>query len=955
MWFGTFNGLNRYSGYEVSIFSNTHEDTISLSNKRIKCLYESSDGHIWIGTENGLNILDQSTHKLIKYFVNENLPYSKSSVSSIVPGCDNTVFVSLTTGEVFKFFSSTNFKKLCSVSRSYLSQIELLNSRVENKLWVRVNNNEVIEYSVNGEQLNRYYLPANGGVKTVLIDSNNENTAYSFGSEVMKFRLSTGKPFRDTLLDSLNNTIQNATSAHISKSGKLYIAYNDGSLIKLDKNSTQNLTQYIKPRITGAPRQIFESNDGTLWVSSNFEIIKFHPPLSLFERHLYRPPHAGLSEKFSLRGFAEGKDGNIYIGGYSGLIRYNPKQLTFLIIPMMEKHKEIPKDYFPYRLLPDDSGNMWIVSEGKGLYRYSVSLGGFELPVHDSPDQISKIARSYSIQKINDHLLLLGTEKGLLQYDISQNQLLAFPDSQPNEVLKGQKIMDIVSHEDSTFWVATYNQGVFKVHLTKGIIQTYNAYTTPALSHNSVSSLALDSKGNVWAGTLGGGINFIEVENKEVDTYRQIDGLANDIVAGIIPENDSIIWISTFNGLSRFDFKNQSFSNYSEQHGLNDNEFNIASAFKSKSGKMYFGGLNGFNSFFPKNISGNGHHYKSRIFLTGLIYQDNNTEKEYDLNGVLSHIDQVDLGFNNKSIELHFALNDYSNQQQNKFYYKFDGVDEEWRTLGNSNHLRFSSLSPGTYHLRIKGKSSNEAYSENEIRLKIHVNGIFYQQVWFYSIVLIMALSIVLIVFKYRLNQEMKLQNLRIKLSSDLHDEVGSILSRISMKAEMIKSGFVAKHDVENELTKIEDESRLATSSMSDVLWSIDARNDKLVNLIDYLREHAEEMLLPKGVKIVFNTGILNENMDIPLEKRQNVFYIFKEAINNIVKHSDAKTVRISVHVTNQKLSISIIDDGTAGKGENIRLTGQGIKNMKMRAQSIKGNLQIENDGGYQVYLNLSI
>jgi ligand-binding sensor domain-containing protein/signal transduction histidine kinase len=958
MWFGTLNGLNRYDGYTFKEYNYNPHIAQSLSNGRINCLLEDENEMLWIGTENGLNILNQKTGEITKHFIHDTSLHLKSeAVRNMCFHYDKSILVCTASGMVYRFENSNSYNTLFTINEELPLRIKFVQSIDKNNIWFILNSYSVYKYNELGEKLLSVEVDNIGLKSNIIFHPTKQNTAFVIGSKISVINTQTAEIIKDKVIDSINANFVEPTASGLTKAGELWVAYNNAELVKYTIGSTnfKTYTYFLKPYITGAPRILYEDFTGSIWTGTNYGILKFTPPSETFESYLFVSPDNQISEKYSLRGIIEDEHKQIYIGGYKGLLKFNPETKAITRFEMTDIEGNEKANYYPFSMLNDTNGYIWIVSEGIGFYRFNKKNRQFDFPLHKSPDS-KHIKTAFSLLHINEQAFLVGTSSGLYVYNKKENSLKPFDNPNTAYNISDLEVMHLIDDKkDSCFWLGSYTNGLYKLHYTKGVTAHYSTTTSPALSHNSISALVTDSLGNVWIGTVSGGVNYLDVHKNTITSITKNEGLADNIIAGILMEHDSVLWISTFNGLSRYAIKTGSFTNYFEKSGLNQNEFNIASYLQTADGKMYVGGPNGFNAFYPSHIPFEQRNKTAKIFLTRLIRYDGKNDEVIDVDNDLSGVTKVNLSYDDKYLSLYFALADYSNQSNNKFYYKFEGIDKEWVSLGTSNFLRFNNLTSGNYLLRIKAQNSEGVQSENEIALQIIVSSVFYKQLWFFALVLFAALLIAYSIFKYRLNQQIKLQKLRIKISSDLHDEVGSILTRIGIQAEMIKQGIINKENANDELSKIARESRLATASMSDVLWSFDARNDKMGNLVDHMREHAEEMLSSKELEVHFKTNKLIDTMEIGLEIRQNLFFIFKEAINNIVKHSNATRVEIDMYREKKHLCLRIFDNGTDVQHAKKYQKGQGLKNMQMRAKNIHAHFELNTQNGFDIFIKLPL
>ncbi len=307
---------------------------------------------------------------------------------------------------------------------------------------------------------------------------------------------------------------------------------------------------------------------------------------------------------------------------------------------------------------------------------------------------------------------------------------------------------------------------------------------------------------------------------------------------------------------------------------------------------------------------------------------------------------EIVLPYNTNNLFLRFTISDYLRPELNSYQYKLEGIDSTWTNMGGQNFLRISNMPSGEYKLRIKGKNMNGVDTENQIVLTVFVKQVFYKQWWFFISISILVLLLIYFIFYIRIKRLVEFQNLRIKIASDLHDEVGSLLTQISILTELLKY----KNKNNKEIDQIASASREATRTMSDVLWTIDARNDKTGNLIDRMHDHADLLLLPLEININFNTKNIDNNIVINMQERQNLLLIFKEAINNIAKHSNATEVEVLIENSKDIFRMIIKDNGTENKKDTSG-SGQGMKNIKMRAEAIKAMLEIDKDNGHTIIL----
>ena len=293
----------------------------------------------------------------------------------------------------------------------------------------------------------------------------------------------------------------------------------------------------------------------------------------------------------------------------------------------------------------------------------------------------------------------------------------------------------------------------------------------------------------------------------------------------------------------------------------------------------------------------------------------------------------------------------YSRTDKNQFSAWLEGYEPGWVKLGNTPFVRYNNLPAGEYTLHINGSDPNGNPSQTPILLDIKVHPKFYTTWPFLSLVALLLFGLGSGLFRYQLVQQLRVERLRTRLSSDIHDEVSGLLSGIAMQTDVLRE-LSQDNYMEEKLKAIGETSRKAMSKMSDIIWSTDSRKDRMSDLVERMREHADDILLKLNIPYDFRLEKIDETRKIPVNIRQNLYFIYKEAVNNIAKHADA--TRVIIRLTNQGNSFQmIVHNNGHPRVQNSRKAGQGLSNMEMRAQRIKANIDILNHDGFTVKVNM--
>ncbi|MGF1557372.1 triple tyrosine motif-containing protein [Paucihalobacter sp.] len=497
----------------------------------------------------------------------------------------------------------------------------------------------------------------------------------------------------------------------------------------------------------------------------------------------------------------------------------------------------------------------------------------------------------------------------------------------------------------SIVWIGTSNQGLLKLNLNGTIEAEYTISSMPSLNKNSILSL-YELNNQLFIGTFGGGINILNMHKNTIEVIDKEDGLSDNNVVSILSTDTNNIIAATYNGLSTFSLNNTDHHNYYVEDGLTNNEFNYTSAYKDQKGYFYLGGLNGLNKFRFEDLS--QEYTLPKVNFTKFeVYnqKDKTTTQITKLTEGAILLTPYDQHF-----KIDWSIPDYFNKNNYTYYTKLEGFEKEWFYQGNQNSIRYNKLPAGDYVLKVKGMDSNGNESEAALSIPITVKQIFYKKWWFISLLILGIFSLFYAFFQYRLNQALALERLRTKISSDLHDDVGSMLTGLAMQTEMLEMQATNSID-KNRLHQITTLSRNTISHMRDLVWSIDSRRDTMGDLIERMRELAEELLLPSNISYQFQTDDLNLQKKLDLNCRRNLFLIYKEAITNVVKHSNASHVSINIINKNGLCKLSIKDDGLVKNKENC--SGLGLANMKLRCESIKAQLEFDLSNGFGINVSL--
>ena len=432
--------------------------------------------------------------------------------------------------------------------------------------------------------------------------------------------------------------------------------------------------------------------------------------------------------------------------------------------------------------------------------------------------------------------------------------------------------------------------------------------------------------------------------------------MPNNVVYGILSDSKGNLWISTNRGISCFTPATEAFRNFNANDGLPGDEFNRYEYFKMPDGELFFGGIEGGVLFSPDDILETD--AAPPIVLTGLSVFNIPVTHQSDIEILPAPIHYaaiITLPPGQNLFPISYAALEYTNPEDKHYRYLLEGYDGNWINAGNKTEAVYSNLSPGKYTFRVTGAGRSGIWNTKGASIEVIILPAWWQTWSFRILSFLCFLAIMYAIFQYRLKQSNKLQHIRNRISSDLHDDIGSTLSSISIMSTILqKKNKGGSEDTERLLFQISDLTDRMMESISDIVWTVNTKNDKFDNIIIRMRTFAIEMLEPKACQVHFNVTEELAKLTLNMDQRKNLYLLFKEAINNAAKYSGCKNVWVDIsRPANRKIMLRIKDDGIGFvPRENPRkegvgsLGGNGIQNMHRRALELKGSLKINSAPG---------
>jgi signal transduction histidine kinase len=676
----------------------------------------------------------------------------------------------------------------------------------------------------------------------------------------------------------------------------------------------------------------------------------------------------------------EDKNHNIWIGtDGGGLNKVVGNNYIFNRIAVNEHNRYNISDNFIRKLYYSKSHELWVSTlKGINIINEQDSIRYLQLPAPVFFANSPLMATSMAEDK--DGNMYIGTETGLYEYKKNRFRMLNVQPS--NEVPHANKVLFIFRKKNGELLVSVENSGIFRIR--SGSLELINSTYLQAsciyeandgsffihdkasgnhkLTSNLLNEIRLPasltglhvnqfleiSPRIIWMATTSG----IAVFNEKSNILNKLTGVrssAGSYIYNLALDHSGNVWFSSNRGLGRISREYPQPHMFDMDDGLQSLEFNGSAFAAAPDGTFYWGGVSGINYFNPDSLFIN--HSDPRIVLTGLRIN----ESEMDADSIIKN-NVITLNYRHNTLAFELASLDLTNPYKNRFSYKLSGVNDNEIYLGAQRVLRFVGLAPGEYTLQIRGTNSNGSWSSHVLKYKIIITPPFYATWWFKGLILVAMLftaSAITLLYrrqKYRqrileLERAREIENIRNRISRDIHDDIGAGLTRISILSEKIKSKVHSgNEEISGILNRISTQSREIVSNLGEIVWAVNPSNDTVDSLISYLRIYAGNFLENSAFEYRFHAPQDDSAYTINPDIRHNVLMVLKESLNNAVKYSRGNMIRINVDVTPAEFYFSISDNGCGIEPGIINGGGNGLPSMKHRMEALAGKLEIRSD-----------
>ena len=1015
MWFGTVDGLNQYDGYTITIFNTDIYSPNSISNNTIRSLAEDSFGRIWIGTDDGLCMYNSLSEKIFQ----------------IKLACiDDDVLLRIQSIVIDKnhiLLGTSSGLLRANINTTSLEQIE------QGFYWVKFSEN----YRINVYDAKRlkdgniwiitpeawFGMVFQSDTTTPLIIDRVEERGFKFQEDKfgnLWIRQNNGlcryNPFTKKLnyvTENLSNEtiISRKYSAVISDTkGNLWIATRDKGLLFLEAKRLNDENPQFE-NILNVPfdekslnsnliSSLYVSKNNLLWVGTFGSGINIYDPQQKEFNHFKIPFYNEQIQSSSnfIRSVYSDKDNNIWMGTHNnGLFIFNRKNNTFR------------KAGFGTQTL----FYIYNIGNGNTLVCSSNGVSIVKLVNNEVKIQNSNFSNAYTYAcKSKDDIVWLANLGGLTKCRLVNGNLKLEKEynmeTDPGISLNNCRVL-FYHEEKNELLVGTEGGGLNILKLDEAQnttqVSVYKKNNSPSsISNNYIRSITKDSNGDFWIGTYEG-LNKLLCDSVSGEiTFKRFtkrDGLPNNMIQLLVEDDQKELWIGTNGGLSRFDLQNEQFVNYSVSEGLQSNEFSEHTVFKKSDGEIIVGGINGINTFYPKNIHSN--NIPPFTTITGFYLFNKKVEISAGKKRVTPLIksivltDSIYLQPKQTSFGFDFSAMLHSNSGKVKYAYMLEGFDNDWNyTDAKNRRANYTNLSYGEYIFKVKSTNIDGQWEETPRSIYILIKTPFiFTWVAFAIYILIIILIIIYFtnysVIKYTTKKKMFLENehnkklheldeLRTRFFINISHDLRTPLTLISSPIEVVLKNKDLVPDIKNQLKLVlrnVKKLRYITEQLLDIRkaeagkLSVKRQTQDIVSFIKKEATHFTLAFKSKGLalNILSNEATINTGFDADMISK-----VFFNLLSNAIKYTNEGEINIRIEKVSMELPerlqnlkynsyirIDIQDSGEGiaqqeldkifnrfyqGKGKTEKGYGIGLSHCKELIEALEGVIEATSEEG---------
>lgn len=955
LWISTREGLNRFDGRRFEVFRNNPDDSNSLSGNAVSDIVQDSEGIFWMATGGGLTRYDENAEQSKRFKQFRNNPKDKKSIATNRLNClydwDSTylvvgaeqypaIFINKKTFEItYWTFNEKTFRPDKGTPEptgepNWIHHFE----EHDGKLYFSILTNGKL-FRVDK--------------KTGTMESMCNSEAIS--SSIPDFFIANNKiwiaGWNPGLFAQQHNpsaTLERLPGIEemvlcVADYNQLYMLAGgrNSGLYRVNKN-TGKITQY--KRQVGRPGSLpsnkiyclFKDSRGIIWVGTSEGLAKYDEKAWLFEEAEFIDPQTDVSINHTYR-FDEG---SVAVSTSHGIYLSDNYRYQFDRIDFTNRGVRIVPDYL-YKL-PDGT---FLVGTGAGFFSWekgAEQLKELEVKFHNEDFYNIEV---YEVTDIiadvvngNHGYWMAVTGDGVIFYSTDDKKIYSFISDKSNPKSLGNNLtLQVILDKKGNLWIATMGGLFMRKKNTPLTEDTFTGFVNEpgnkaTIPGNEIRSLWCDRINRIWFSVRGRGLCMYD--NGKFTLYTPENTLSSLAFMGLHADHRNRLWIITRNGLEVFDMVHKKFFHVDVNSG-NANTLLGGQFSNETNGEVSFAAGNAVFTFKPDAMTFATTYPQVYLADMNVLGKDYSYQARQGL---------VKLKSSERFVNFNVSALQFNSPQTVRFQYRLEGVEDEWND-SEDGEIKYTSLPWGKFKLLVRVTNPSGQYGGEKVLAEFRIATPFYYTWWFILLVIAAAGAATYAFYRYRITQLMKLQSMRNKIARDLHDDIGSTLGSISFLSEAAKQQLQQDNPAgaEKLLGKIGENSREMVENMSDIVWSVNPKNDTAHYLIERMRVFASDLVASSPIQLHFNYDKEAEHVKLSMEQRKNLFLIFKETVYNSVKYSEGSNIYIDIKRTATGIALIMKDDGKGFDVNNYKSkNGNGIKNMRIRAEEVKAVFKIE-------------
>jgi len=792
LWAGTESGLNRFDGHNFVVFQPEPGNPNSISDNIINTLTLDKTGTLWIGTSNGLNKYEDSTASFTRFLIEPDT--NPFSIYEILHRDSSTIWLGSNRGLIYFNPLTGNYRIYSLLKSTEPPEVKAITFADGKKLWVGTSAGLFIFDPKNAQVKHYRHKPGDSSslssnyINKLFKDKNGTLWIGTKSGGLNRFSPTTGV-FKKYICKTGKEKEQTITALFGFNEQELWVGVSDKGLTAFNlKTETYNPYPVILDESSiyqnNLLTAIYKDASGVYWLGT------FGNGLIKLVKYYRGFEHYKVDEELKLKknanmvfAFAEAGRQKYWIGTWNGLYQLDKNSNSFRHFEVSPKVREHP--YKIFSLYSDSNNRLWICSRNSGLHYLDENQAECRPFILQSQTKtFLKDTSIYSITADSSGILWLGSNTGLYALDPATGKVEIFRHEKNNPAsLSYNFIRTLFFDNKGDLWIGTMGGGLDHFNLKSKTFKHYKfSPTNPnSISSNQVMAINQDNKGRIWVGTNGGGLLYL---NRATNKFKQVNlrlKKSNFVIYSIIRDKNDHLWVTGLNGIFRIKIKANIKAHFVHSDGLQHNEFNAGAGFASSSGHILIGGFNGFNIFHPDSLKRNEHVPKVvltdiKIFSESYCNLMSKKEGQALLENCLPVSASLDLQYNQNFITFEFAGLDFTNPDKNSFVYRLKYFERKWHKLRGGMSAIYTAIPPGSYEFEVRAANNDGKWTRRGIAQKIIIHPPYWATYWFYAILLFIFGLILVTIHKLRLRnikrQNLQLAEINIRLTNEAEERL---------------------------------------------------------------------------------------------------------------------------------------------------------------------------------------